>query len=70
MLPVLAGYIAMSIGKHHALTIGFVGGCLANLGGSGFLGSLLADFIASYLFLGGTKWLTPRLATYSLLITL
>ncbi len=49
MLPVLAGYIAMSIGDRPALAVGFVGGMLANEGGSGFLGALLAGFIAGYL---------------------
>ena len=51
MLPVLAGYIAMSIGDRPALAVGFVGGMLANEGGSGFLGALLAGFIAGYLVL-------------------
>ena len=55
MLPVLAGYIAMSIGERPALAIGFVGGFLANLGGSGFLGALIAGFVAGYLFLGIRK---------------
>lgn len=49
MLPVLAGYIAMSIGDRPALAVGFVGGMLAKKGGSGFLGALLAGFIAGYL---------------------
>ncbi len=49
MLPILAGYIAMSIGDRPALAVGFVGGMLANNGGSGFLGALLAGFIAGYL---------------------
>ncbi|WP_426348715.1 PTS fructose transporter subunit IIABC [Alloiococcus sp. CFN-8] len=49
MLPILAGYIAMSIGDRPALAVGFVGGMLANTGGSGFLGALLAGFIAGYL---------------------
>ena len=49
MLPVLAGYIAMSIGERPALAIGFVGGMLASTGGAGFLGALLAGFIAGYL---------------------
>ncbi|NFA42874.1 PTS fructose transporter subunit IIC [Clostridium botulinum] len=49
MLPVLAGFIAMSIGDRPALAVGFVGGALANKGGSGFLGALLAGFIAGYL---------------------
>lgn len=49
MLPVLAGYIAMSIGDRPALAVGFVGGMLASNGGSGFLGALLAGFAAGYL---------------------
>ncbi|WKY44566.1 fructose-specific PTS transporter subunit EIIC [Eubacteriaceae bacterium ES2] len=55
MLPVLAGYIAMSIGDRPALAVGFVGGMLANSGGSGFLGALLAGFAAGYLVLGLKK---------------
>ena len=55
MLPVLAGYIAMSIGDRPALAVGFVGGMLANTGGSGFLGALLAGFAAGYLVLGLKK---------------
>ena len=55
MLPVLAGYIAMSIGDRPALAVGFVGGMLANEGGSGFLGALAAGFIAGYLIVGLKK---------------
>ncbi|HEY5555612.1 fructose-specific PTS transporter subunit EIIC [Acetobacterium sp.] len=55
MLPVLAGYIAMSIGDRPALAVGFVGGMLAFAGGSGFLGALLAGFAAGYLILGLKK---------------
>lgn len=55
MLPILAGYIAMSIGDRPALAVGFVGGMLANKGGSGFLGALLAGFIAGYLIVGLKK---------------
>ncbi len=55
MLPILAGYIAMSIGDRPALAVGFVGGALANSGGSGFLGALLAGFIAGYVVLGLKK---------------
>lgn len=58
MLPVLAGYIAMSIGDRPALVVGFVGGALANSGGAGFLGALLAGFIAGYLILGLKKLLS------------
>lgn len=55
MLPVLAGYIAYSIGDRPALVVGFVGGYLANTGGSGFLGALIAGFVAGYLMLGLKK---------------
>lgn len=51
MLPVLAGYIAMSIADRPGLAAGFVGGVLANQGGSGFLGALIAGFAAGYLVL-------------------
>ena len=51
MLPVLAGFIAMSIGDRPALAVGFVGGMIASNGHSGFLGALLAGFIAGYLIL-------------------
>ncbi len=55
MLPVLAGYIAMSIGDRPALAVGFVGGALANAGGAGFLGALVAGFAAGYLVVGMRK---------------
>lgn len=51
MLPILAGYIAMGIADRPALAPGFVGGFLAKEGGSGFLGALLAGFVAGYLIL-------------------
>ena len=51
MLPVLAGYIAMSIADRPGLVAGFVGGLLANQGGSGFLGALIAGFAAGHLVL-------------------
>ncbi len=48
MLPVLAGFIAMSIADRPGLAVGFVGGALAGATGSGFLGALLAGFIGGY----------------------
>lgn len=51
MLPILAGFIAMSIGDRPALAVGFVGGMIASQGKSGFLGALLAGFVAGYLIL-------------------
>lgn len=60
MLPILAGYIAMSIADRPGLAVGFVGGLVAKMGAtfanpaggsinSGFLGALLAGFIGGYI---------------------
>lgn len=63
MIPVLAGFIAMSIADRPGLLVGIVGGILATNGAtfadpgavstipSGFLGALLAGFVAGYLVL-------------------
>ena len=65
MLTILAGYIAMSIADRPGLAAGFVGGAIAVSGvsiqnisnpdatvvSSGFLGALLAGFIAGYIIL-------------------
>ena len=48
MLPVLAGFIAMSIADRPGLAVGFVGGALASSSGAGFLGALIAGFVAGY----------------------
>ena len=72
MLPILAGYIAMSIADRPGLAVGFVGGALANAGttfasafdgnitavSGGFLGALFAGFLAGYLVLGIKKALS------------
>lgn len=55
MLPVLAGYIASSIADRPGLAVGFVGGALAANGTSGFLGALLAGFLAGYIVEGLKK---------------
>ena len=55
MLPVLAGFIAMAIGDRPALALGFVGGMMAASGKSGFLGALVAGFVAGYLILALRK---------------
>ena len=49
MLPVLAGFIAMAIGDRPALAVGLVGGMMAASGKSGFLGALVAGFLAGYI---------------------
>lgn len=48
MLPILAGFIAMSIADRPGLAVGFVGGAIAAGGTSGFLGALVAGFLAGY----------------------
>lgn len=66
MLPVLAGYVAMSIADRPGLAVGFIGGIVAKMGctftnpaggdvNSGFLGALLAGFIGGYLVLALKK---------------
>lgn len=51
MLPILAGFIAMSIADRPGLAVGFVGGSIAANGTSGFLGELVAGFVAGYIVL-------------------
>lgn len=48
MLPVLAGFIAMSISDRPGLVAGFAAGALASSGGAGFLGALVGGFLAGY----------------------
>ncbi|MGL5433976.1 MAG: PTS fructose transporter subunit IIABC [Lachnospiraceae bacterium] len=66
MLPVLAGYIAMSIADRPGLAAGFVAGLIAKMGSTfanpaggdinaGFLGALFAGFVAGYVVLGLKK---------------
>lgn len=49
MLPILAGFIAMSIADRPGLVAGFVGGAIAANGTSGFLGALAAGFLAGFI---------------------
>ena len=69
MLPVLSGYIAMSIADRPGLAVGFIGGIVAKIGctfanpaggdvNAGFLGALLAGFLAGYLVLALKKAFT------------
>ena len=57
MIPVLAGFIAMSIADRPGFAPGMVGGMLAASGGSGVLGGLVAGFLAGYLVVGLKKLL-------------
>lgn len=55
MIPVLAGFIAMSIADRPGFAPGMVGGFMAATGGAGFLGGLIAGFLAGYLVVGLKK---------------
>lgn len=64
MLPILAGYIAMSIADRPGLAVGFVGGAIAASGmtltsstcvAAGFLGALIAGFLGGYVVVGLKK---------------
>lgn len=55
MVPVLAGFIAMSIADRPGFAAGMVGGMLAASGGAGFLGGLVAGFLAGYVVVGLKK---------------
>ncbi|SFK58540.1 PTS system D-fructose-specific IIA component (F1P-forming), Frc family /PTS system D-fructose-specific IIB component (F1P-forming), Frc family /PTS system D-fructose-specific IIC component (F1P-forming), Frc family [Salinicoccus halodurans] len=55
MIPILAGFIAMSIADRPGLAPGMVGGLMAAAMGSGFLGGLIAGFLAGYLMVGIKK---------------
>src|SRR5699024_11764271 len=51
LIPILAGYIAMSIADRPGLMPGIVGGLMAVNSDAGFLGGLVAGFLAGYLVL-------------------
>ncbi len=51
MMPILAGFIAMSIADRPGLLVGFVAGAMASSGGSGFFGALVGGFAAGYVIL-------------------
>ncbi|MED4014911.1 fructose-specific PTS transporter subunit EIIC [Sutcliffiella cohnii] len=58
MIPVLAGFIAMSIADRPGLAPGMIGGLIASTGEAGFLGGLIAGFFAGYIVLGIKKALS------------
>ncbi|MFB6466905.1 fructose-specific PTS transporter subunit EIIC [Cytobacillus sp. Hz8] len=57
IVPVLAGFIAMSIADRPGFAPGMVGGMMAASGGAGFLGGLVAGFLAGYIVVGLRKGL-------------
>lgn len=58
IVPILAAFIAMSIADRPGFAAGAVGGLLANSGGAGFLGGIIAGFLAGYIVVGLKKLLT------------
>ncbi|MGG6310221.1 PTS fructose transporter subunit IIABC [Paenibacillus macerans] len=55
LIPILAGFIAFSIGDRPALMPGMVGGLMAVNSNAGFLGGLAAGFLAGYVVIGLRK---------------
>lgn len=51
IVPVLAGFIALSIADRPGFAPGMVGGMMAANSGAGFLGGLIAGFLAGYVVL-------------------
>ncbi|MNH83357.1 PTS system mannose-specific EIIBCA component [compost metagenome] len=67
MVPILAGFIAMSIADRPGLAPGMVGGFIAANGsfygseaGAGFIGGIIAGFLAGYVALGIKKLKIPK----------
>ncbi|WP_436847341.1 fructose-specific PTS transporter subunit EIIC [Streptomyces buecherae] len=67
MIPILAGYIAYAIADRPALAPGMVGGWIAAHGelydseaGAGFIGAIVAGFLAGYLVLWIKRVRVPR----------
>ncbi|GAB4073091.1 fructose-specific PTS transporter subunit EIIC [Barrientosiimonas marina] len=56
LIPILAGYIAMSIADRPGLMPGLVGGVMAVDSNAGFLGGLVAGFLAGYIMLLVKRW--------------
>ncbi|MUV36433.1 Protein-N(pi)-phosphohistidine--D-fructose phosphotransferase [Lentibacillus sp. JNUCC-1] len=55
MIPVLAGFIAMSIADRPGFAAGMVGGLMASTSGAGFLGGIVAGFLGGYIVVGLKK---------------
>ncbi|GLB59431.1 PTS fructose transporter subunit IIABC [Cytobacillus sp. NCCP-133] len=55
IVPILAAFIAMSIADRPGFAAGAVGGMLAASGGAGFLGGIIAGFLAGYVVVGLKK---------------
>ncbi|SFB10988.1 PTS system D-mannose-specific IIA component, Fru family (TC 4.A.2.1.6)/PTS system D-mannose-specific IIB component, Fru family (TC 4.A.2.1.6)/PTS system D-mannose-specific IIC component, Fru family (TC 4.A.2.1.6) [Lentibacillus halodurans] len=67
MVPILAGFIAVSIADRPGLVPGMIGGYIATTGsfygseaGAGFIGGIIAGFLAGYVVLGIKKIKVPQ----------
>ncbi|MFC3885675.1 fructose-specific PTS transporter subunit EIIC [Bacillus songklensis] len=67
MVPILAGFIAVSIADRPGLAPGMIGGYIAANGsfygseaGAGFIGGIIAGFLAGYVALGIKKLKVPK----------
>ncbi|MEK3888285.1 PTS fructose transporter subunit IIABC [Bacillus sp. FSL K6-3431] len=67
MIPILAGFIAVSIADRPGLAPGMIGGFIAANGsfygseaGAGFIGGIIAGFLAGYVALGIKKLKVPK----------
>ena len=70
MIPILAGYIAYSIGDRPALVPGMTGGWLAQNGfdgkSSGFIGAIIAGYMAGWIIIllrKGTNWIPKNISS-------
>ncbi|GIN58725.1 PTS fructose transporter subunit IIABC [Lederbergia ruris] len=48
MVPILAGFIGYSIADKQGLAPAMIGGMMASIGGSGFLGGMIAGFVGGF----------------------
>lgn len=48
MVPILAGFIGYSIAEKQGLAPAMIGGMMASIGGSGFLGGMIAGFVGGF----------------------
>lgn len=60
LVPVLGGFIAYAIADRPALVPGFVGGAIAVETGAGFLGGLVAGFLAGGVVYAMKQWKAPK----------
>ncbi|MGP4063532.1 PTS fructose transporter subunit IIABC [Oceanobacillus sp. M65] len=62
MVPILAGFIGYSIADKQGLAPAMIGGMMASIGGSGFLGGMIAGFVGGFsaLLIGKSMKAIPK----------